>query len=107
MNIRFADKQIRFRIATEELDRLLTGRSLALEVSMPRSHRFRASVATTQLDKWQLDQDPTGIWLTVPRAAVTEFAKSLPSKEGLQHRFAVGAADELSVVLEVDLRQRS
>ncbi|MBC7982435.1 MAG: hypothetical protein H7Y02_01125 [Candidatus Obscuribacterales bacterium] len=105
MNVRFADRQIRFRIAQEELDRLLTGRSLALDVSMPRAHRFRASVSVTPLGDWQLDSDPTGLWLSVPRSEVEELASSLPSKEGLEHDFNLDAATKVTVAFEVDLRK--
>jgi hypothetical protein len=73
---------------------------------MPRSHRFRASVGTAVFGEWQLDSDPTGIWLTLPRADVQEFQKELPSKEGLQHDFILDGS-KLSVSFEVDLRKQS
>jgi hypothetical protein len=103
MNVRFSDRHIRFRITRDELDRLLTGRSLALDVPMPRSHQFRASISITTLAAWQLDNDPTGLWLSIPRAAVEELQQSLPRKEGLQHHFS----GPLTVSFEVDLRNES
>jgi hypothetical protein len=105
MNVRFADRQIRFRVAQEELERLLSGRSLALDVSMPRAHKFRASVSVTPLGDWQLDSDPTGLWLSVPRAEVEQLAQDLPRKEGLEHDFEVGIGSSVAVALEVDVRQ--
>lgn len=105
MNVRFADRQIRFRIAQEELEKLLAGRSLALDVSMPRSHRFHASVSVTPLGNWQLDSDPTGLWLSVPRAEVEQLAQDLPSKEGLEHDFDIGTGGSVVVAFEVDVRK--
>lgn len=103
MNVRFSDRHIRFRVSRAELDSLLAGRSLALDVPMPRSHRFCASVSVTPIGDWQLDSDPTGLWLALPRTAVEELIRTLPSKEGLEHDFATNGAP-LSVSFEVDLR---
>ncbi len=106
MNIRFSDRHIRFRIARHELDRLLAGRSLGLDVPMPRSHQFRASINVTPLGDWQLDSDPTGLWLSIPRSAVEDLIQSLPRKEGLEHAFQTDSG-ALTVIFEVDLREES
>jgi hypothetical protein len=103
MNVRFSDRQIRFRILRSELDRLLSGRSLTLDVPMPRGHQFRASVNITSLGDWQLDSDPTGMWLSMPRAVLESLAQSLPSKEGIEHQFTMDG-QVLAVAFEVDLR---
>jgi len=105
MNVRFANRQIRFRVAQEELDRLLSGRSLALDVSMPRAHKFHASVSVTPLGNWQLDSDPTGLWLSVPRVEIEQLAQELPSKEGLEHDFEIGNGNSVVVAFEVDVRK--
>ena len=107
MNVRFSDRHIRFRVARHELDRLLSGRSLALDVSMPRSHQFRASINVTPLGDWQLDSDPTGLWLSIPRSALEDLLESLPRKEGLQHVFSTGTDGSLAVAFEVDLQKES
>jgi hypothetical protein len=104
MNIRFSDRRIRFRVMRHELDNLLGGRSLALDVPMPRAHRFRASINVTALGDWQLDSDPTGIWLSIPRAMLEELLQDLPSKEGLNHEFDTESG-KLTVAFEVDLRK--
>ncbi len=104
MNIRFSDRHIRFRIVKQELERLLTGRPLQLDVPMPRAREFRASITVTQLGDWQLDSDPTGLWLSVPRVVAEGLSQSIPSKEGIEHRFEVGGTP-LTVAVEVDLRQ--
>lgn len=105
MNIRFSDHRIRFRVARQELERLMAGRSLSLDVAMPRAHQFRATVNVTPFGDWQLDSDPTGLWLSLPRVALEELLQSLPSKEGLEHQFATNNGSPLSVAFEVDLRQ--
>ena len=106
MNVRFSDRQIRFRIARPELDRLLAGRSLALDVPMPRAHQFRASINITPLGDWQLDSDPTGLWLSIPRSALEDLMQSLPRKEGLAHDFQTDGG-ALAVAFEVDVRNES
>jgi hypothetical protein len=107
MNIRFSDRHIRFRVARHELDRLLSGRSLSLDVPMPRSHQFRASINVTPLGDWQLDSDPTGLWLSIPRSALEALIEAHPQKEGLQHVFQTDGGGALAVAFEVDLRQEN
>ncbi len=103
MNIRFADRHIRFRVTRQELERLLAGRSLALDVPMPRAHQFRANVNVTPLGDWQLDSDPTGLWLSLPRSALESLQQELPRKEGVEHEFDTNG-NKLTVAFEVDLR---
>src|SRR5690349_2548810 len=103
MNVRFSDRHIRFRVQRHELDLLLAGRSLALDVPMPRSHQFRASVNVTPLGDWQLDSDPTGLWLSVPRSALEELLQSQPRRGGMVHEFATNGG-MLNVSFEIDLR---
>lgn len=104
MNVRFSDHQIRFRVTRPEVDRLLAGRSLALNVPMPRAHQFRASINVTPLGDWQLDSDPTGLWLSLPRSALEELLQELPRKEGVKHEFVTNG-NILNVAFEVDLRK--
>jgi hypothetical protein len=104
MNVRFADKSLRYRVSRSELDALLTGRSLSLEVTLPRSHVFRTSVRPALLGGWQLESDPTGIWLSIPRHDLEALAADLPSKEGITHRFQ-NANGDLVLSFEVDIKQ--
>jgi hypothetical protein len=104
MNIRFSDRHIRFRVSRAEFERLLAGRSLALDVPMPRAHQFRASVSVTPIGDWLLDSDPTGLWLTLPRAAVEALLQELPRKEGVEHEFETNGS-KLTLAFEVDLRK--
>jgi len=107
MNVRFSDRHIRFRVQRHEFELLLTGRSLALDVPMPGAHRFCASVNATPLGQWQISSDPTGLWLSIPRAALEDLQLSQPRKEGVEHVFATSAGSPLAVVFEVDLRQEN
>lgn len=106
MNVRFADRSIRFRVTQEELDRLLSGRAVVLEVPMPRSHVFRANVSSTTLGKWQLESDPTGLWLSLPRGELEQLSQTAPSKEGIDHDFE-SADGKVQVSFEVDVKRRA
>ena len=107
MNIRLSERALRCRVNQGELDRLLSGRAIALEVTLPRDHVFRMSVRPSTLDGWRLDSDPTGLWLTIARAELEWLSQSLPSKEGLEHTFDTANGGKLAVSFEVDLRDRA
>jgi hypothetical protein len=103
MNVRFSEQAIRCRATSAELQQLLTGRALTLELNLPRDRRFRLSVRPAALETWQLDSDPTGIWLSIPRSQLQALAETLPSKEGLERSFET-AQGSVTVRFEVDLR---
>jgi hypothetical protein len=104
MNIRFADAALRCRVSQDELQRLLAGRSLVLEVALPRNHAFRISVKPSLLGGWQLDSDPTGIWVSIPRLDLEALSQSLPSREGIEQKFPTKDGKETTVVFEVDVK---
>jgi hypothetical protein len=103
MNVRLAAESIRCRLTQDDLERLNSGRAIELLVPLPRNHTFKVNVRPSALDQWQLDSDPTGIWITLPASELKLFAQTLPSKEGIERNFAVGASS-IKVVLEVDVR---
>jgi hypothetical protein len=103
MNVRFSDRAIRCRATSAELQRLLTGRAIALELCLPRDRRFLINVRPAALQNWQLESDPTGIWVSIPRAQLEALAQTLPSKEGIEHGFET-AQGSVVVVFEVDLK---
>ncbi|PZN32823.1 MAG: hypothetical protein DIU71_06570 [Proteobacteria bacterium] len=105
MNVRFADQAIRCRILRAELDQLLSGRALELEVALPHGHVFRVNVRGTALGGWRLDSDPTGLWISVPRAALDALVEKLPSKEGIGEDFE-SSHGRVRVSLEVDLKDK-
>lgn len=106
MNVKFSLQALRCRATRAELDLLLTGRTVALEVELPRNHKFCVSVQSSPTGAWQLDSDPTGIWLTIPRGALQSLADSLPSKEGVERAFPIAEGREVMVSFEVDVRDR-
>lgn len=104
MNVRFSERAIRCRATAAELQHLITGRAIGLELCLPRDRRFRVNVRPAALETWQLESDPTGIWVSIPRSQLEELAKVLPSKEGLEHEFET-AQGGVTVMFEVDLRE--
>jgi hypothetical protein len=104
MNVRFSERAIRCRATSVELQQLLTGRALALEICLPRDRRFRVNVRPAALETWQLDSDPTGIWVTIPRSKLEELAQTLPSREGIEHSFET-AQGSVVVKFEVDVKK--
>ena len=104
MNIKFSDGAVRCRVSRAELDRLLSGRAVALEVQLPRNHAFRANVWPGAMAGWQLESDPTGIWITIPKAELQALSESLPSKEGIEQEFDA-TEGKVKVSFEVDVRE--
>ena len=104
MNVRFSEQAIRCRATSAELQQLLTGRSLSLELALPRDRSFRISVRPAALETWQLESDPTGIWIAIPRSQLQTLAETLPSKEGIERSFET-AQGGLTVIFEVDLKK--
>jgi hypothetical protein len=104
MNVRFSDRAIRCRATSAELQKLLTGRAIALELCLPRDRRFLVNVRPAALETWQLESDPTGIWVSIPRSQLEALAQTLPSKEGIEHAFET-AQGSIAVIFEVDLKK--
>ncbi len=106
MNVRFSNQLVRCRAKRAELEGLLAGRALALEVTLPREHVFRVNVRPSQLGEWRLDSDPTGLWITIPMQALQSLAESLPSREGIEHVFGLANGGSVVVSFEVDVKDR-
>lgn len=104
MNVKFGPEGLRCRITNAELERLLSGRALMLEVPLPRGHAFRANINLTPSAEWRLESDPTGIWISIPKAAVQALAQSLPNRDGLEREFET-AHGKVQLVFEVDVRE--
>jgi len=104
MNIKFSNDAVRCRVSRDELERLLAGRAVALEVPLPRNHSFRANVWPAAMGGWQLESDPTGIWITIPKAELQSLAESLPSREGIAKEFDTATEGTVKISFEVDVR---
>jgi len=61
MNVRFSDHAIRCRATAAELQQLLTGRAIELEICLPRDRRFLVNVRPCHLT-----------WLNRPTAYIRE-----------------------------------
>ena len=107
MNIKFSDEAVRCRVSRVELDRLLSGRAIALEVPLPRNHLFRANVWPGAMGGWQLESDPTGIWITIPKTELQALAESLPARDGIEQDFDTATEGKVKVSFEVDVRDQT
>jgi hypothetical protein len=105
MNVRFSNQSIRCRVKRAELDGLLAGRAIALEVALPRDHVFRVNVRPSPLEEWKLDSDPTGVWITIPLPALRSLSEALPSREGIAHAFPLASGESVVVSFEVDVKE--
>ena len=55
---------------------------------------------TAERGGWQLDSDPTGLWLTVPRAELEQLGQTETFAERLMHDFPVSPNQSMKVILE-------
>jgi hypothetical protein len=104
VDVRFSGQALYCHISRSELERLVSGRSIDLQVSLPRHHAFRVSVRPSAMSAdrggWQLDSDPTGIWLTIPRAELEQLGQTTTFAERLIRDFPVAAGQQVQVILE-------
>ncbi len=49
---------------------------------------------------WQLESDPTGIWLTIPRAELEQLGQTETFAERLMRDFPVTSDQQMRVILE-------
>lgn len=105
MEVRFSGQALYCQLSRAELDRLLSGRAIDLQVDLPRNHSFRVSVRpsvmTAERGGWQLDSDPTGLWLTVPRTEIELLGQTTVVAERLMREFEVSSGKNVQVVMEV------
>lgn len=106
MDVRFSGQALYCEISRAELALLASGRSVDLVVELPRHHAFRVSlrpsIMSAERGGWQLESDPTGIWLTIPRAELEQLGQTTAFAERLMHPFAVSASEQVQVILEVE-----
>jgi hypothetical protein len=98
---------LRVRVTRAELDALLSSRAVDLHLELPRNHIFRINVRPAVIGGWRLESDPTGIWISIPRADLEALSQSLPSREGLEHAFELASDRSVQVSFEVDIREES
>ena len=104
MDVRFSGQAVFCQITRSELELLASGRSVDLAVQLPRHHTFRMSLRPSPLSAdrggWQLESDPTGIWLTIPRAELQLLGQTTTFAERLIRDFEVSDRERVQVILE-------
>lgn len=105
MDVRFSGQSLFCHISRAELQTLASGRSVDLIVALPRNHAFRVSLRPSIMSGdrggWQLESDPTGIWLTIPRSELEQLGQTTSFAERLVRDFPLSSADQkIQVILE-------
>jgi hypothetical protein len=104
VDVRFSAQALFCQITRSELERLAAGLSIDLIFQLPKHRSFRVSLRPSSMSAdrggWQLDSDPTGIWLTVPRAELEPLGQTTTLAERLVHEFAISDTEKLQVFLE-------
>jgi hypothetical protein len=104
VDVRFSGQLLFCQITRSELERLVSGLSIDLIFQLPRHRSFRVSLRPSSMSAdrggWQLDSDPTGIWLTVPRAELQLFGQTTTFAERLTRDFPVSDGQHVQVILE-------
>ena len=106
MDVRFSGQALYCYISRAELALLASGRSVDLVVALPRNHAFRVSLRPSVMSAdrggWQLESDPTGIWLTIPRTELEQLGQTVAFAERLMRSFPVSGSEHVQVILEVE-----
>ena len=104
MDVRFSGQTLYCQITRSELERLSSGRAIDLVVQLPKHHSFRMSLRPSPMSAdrggWQLDSDPTGTWLTIPRAELELLGQTTTFAERLTREFPVSDGKHVQVILE-------
>ena len=91
MDVRFSGQALYCQITRSELERLSAGLSVDLIFQLPKHRSFRVSLRPSAMSAerggWQLDSDPTGIWLTIPRSELQMLGQTTTFAERLVRNF--------------------
>lgn len=110
MKIQIESQQLRLRIDEAELAELLAGRTVENLSRLPSGEGARLLRHSVSLSDGDAACNCTAEhWqLSVPRDALEEHARQLPSREGLRFSFGTGAGHAeqttLQVTFDVDVR---
>jgi hypothetical protein len=104
VDVRFSSQALYCQITRSELECLSCGRAVDLVARLPKNHSFRVSLRPSPMSAdrggWQLDSDPTGIWLTIPRAELEPLGQTTTLAERLTRDFPVSDGEHVRVILE-------
>ena len=108
MNIKILKNELRFRIDHSDVELLLAGENLLLEMSIFPEHSlcFILSVIDAANQKLQFVSEKSTVKLFVLKDALLALQKRLPSKEGIQENVMDCGGKTLKLTVEVDLKRR-
>ena len=113
MNTRFSENEIRFRINRSEMESLLSGHRIHLQLDLPdqEGYQFRIHPLTDPVENdrpLSLTVRERLIELGVGVEELKSLSRRLPSKEGLTTELPSRSGKQLlRVALEIDLKDRS
>jgi hypothetical protein len=99
VDVRFSGQSLYCQITRSELARVAAGLSVDLIFQLPKHRSFRVSLRPSSMSAdrggWALESDPTGIWLTIPRAELEMLGQTTTFAERLTREF-----ENVHVILE-------
>jgi hypothetical protein len=102
MNIRLSEGQIRFRVTTQEFEKLSRGDYVQLE-TIPLT--FVVTIAKKPLDQAMvIDLSCGAVQLVISPEEMKAFQARLPSKHGIEKTLSLGMGKSIDVAFEVDVR---
>jgi len=105
VNLRISENQLRFRITRDELDFLMNGEILQLDLNLS-TQRLVYSISTSDsAAPLALIAGQNLLHLAVNKVTLTEFASNLPAREGIEHEVQLGMS-HVTLMLEVDVRRK-
>ncbi len=105
MNLRIEGQQLRFRISKEELGALCSGSSITQTTYFPGIRALNIDITPRDIEPaLQLTFDGDCMILTVQKQAAEDLYNALPSREGIEEKQTINAAQSLELIMEVDIR---
>ena len=102
MNVRFSENEIRFRVTSQEFDRVKTGEPLQLE-TIPFT--FIVQMAKKPLAQGMvLDLSRDAVHLVISPEEIESLQGRLPSRHGIEKRLTLANEKTLDVAFEIDIR---
>lgn len=103
MNVRFALGEIRFRVTSEEFDRLCKGEDVELE-TIPLKFSVRST--KNSIDQGMaLDMTSSSVHMVISQEELQELSSRLPSREGIEKTLPLVGERHVRVAFEVDIKR--
>lgn len=104
MKLQVEGQHLRLRISEKELAVLLDGGAVDNLTTLGEDDHIGQRLMLADSEQPSLDTRPMPWQLRLPRAAVTAYAKRLPTREGLHFHLPRTATDVLELQFDVDVR---